>query len=253
VWNDRRVADAVSGAVYEVIGTTYQRTRRPDPRIAREILDLLGSARTVLNVGAGTGNYEPTDRLVIAVEPSPTMIAQRTAPTPVVRASAERLSFPSGAFDAAMALLTMHHWSDPGAGLAELRRVSRRQVVWFCEPFDTTTFWPLHYFPEAMHLPSVANPPGEAVLRRHLDVIEIRTLRIPTDCTDGFGAAFYARPHAYLDPIVQDGMSWLALLARRAGTARLAADLASGTWDRHFGHLRDEPDFDGGLRIAVAT
>ena len=209
----------------------------------------------MVNVGAGTGNYEPADRLVVAVEPSVEMIRQRTSPAPVVRARAEQLPFGDGAFDAAMALLTTHHWDDPATGLDELRRVSRRQVVWFCEPLDPAWFWPLRYFPEAAHLPSVAAPPGAGLLRDRLDVREIRTLRIPHDCTDGFGVAYWARPEAYLEPVVQAGMSWLALLdpaARRAGTERLATDLASGRWDRQFGRLRALHDFDGGLRIAIA-
>ena len=128
-------------------------------------------------------------------------------------------------------------------------------MIWFCEPLDPTTFWPLRYFPEAAQLPSVTSAPDEAMLRARLDVQEIRTLRIAPDCSDGFGAAYWARPEAYLDPIVQAGMSWLALLdpaARRSGAERLAADLASGEWDRRHGHLHAEQDFDGGLRIAVA-
>jgi SAM-dependent methyltransferase len=240
---------------YDEIGRTYARTRRPDQRLAREVDRALGPARTILNVGAGSGNYEPAGRVVVALEPSMAMIRQRTSRAAVVRGSAERLPFADAAFDAAMALLTMHHWHDPAAGLDELRRVSRRQVIWYCEPLDPATFWPLRYFPEASRLPFVASPPGEALLRARLDVREIRTLRIPSDCTDGFGVAYWARPEAYLDPIIQDGMSWLALLdpaARRSGTARLAEDLASGAWERHLGHLRTQPDFDGGLRIAIA-
>lgn len=129
--------------MYEAIGTTYAHTRRADERIAREIDDALGPARTVLNVGAGTGNYEPADRVVIAVEPSRAMIRQRSSLASTVRARAELLPFSAAAFDAAMALLTSHHWNDPAAGLNELRRVSRRQVVWYCEPLDPTTLWPL--------------------------------------------------------------------------------------------------------------
>ena len=240
---------------YDAIGTTYARTRVPDPRIAVEIARALGAARSVVNVGAGTGNYEPGDRVVVAVEPSTSMIRQRTSSASVVRAVCEQLPFGDRAFDAAMALLTIHHWDDPSTGLDELRRVSTRQVVWYCEPLGGQTFWPLRYFPEAAQLPSFASPPGVALLRERLDVREIRTVRIPRDCSDGFGVAYWARPDAYLDPVVQAGMSWLALLdgsARRAGADRLAADLASGEWDRRFGHLRTADHFDGGLRIAIA-
>lgn len=249
------MAGSESCGVYDEIGTTYSVTRRPDPRLADEIHDALGPARTVVNVGAGTGNYEATDRFVVAVEPSRSMTAQRTSNAPVLRAAAEHLPFPSDTFDAAMALLTIHHWSDAASGLDEMRRISRRQVVWFCAPLNPDMFWPMRYFPEASKLPSVTSPPGEALLREHLDIREIRTLRVPHDCVDGFGAAYWARPEAYLDPTIQAGMSWLALLepeAHRAGTERLAADLATGRWERHHGHLRSDDDFDGGLRIAIA-
>ncbi|HEY3674314.1 MAG TPA: hypothetical protein VGN51_25520 [Acidimicrobiia bacterium] len=125
----------------------------------------------------------------------------------------------------------------------------------FFEPLHTHRFWGLEYFPEAMHLASEHDAPGEAALRDALRVREVRTVLVPHDCIDGFGAAFWGRPEAYLDPEVQDGMSWLALLpddARRRGTERLAADLASGAWDRRFGALREQDWFDGGYRIAVA-
>ena len=173
----------------------------------------------------------------------------------VVRGVAERLPFPDGAFDAAMAILTVHHWRDQEQGLAELRRVSARQVVFFFESLRSRQFWGLDYFPEALDLPSEVAPPGEELLRRLLDVREVRTVLVPRDCTDGFGTAFWARPEAYLDPEVQAGMSWLALLTeeqRRRGSAHLAADLASGEWDDRFGHLRAAAEFDGGYRIAVA-
>jgi len=242
-------------ALYDRIGITYERTRRPDPRIAAAIHSALGPGGNLLNVGAGTGNYEPHDRIVIAVEPSETMIRQRTGEAPVLQAVAEHLPFPDVAFHTAMALLTLHHWSDPAAGLSELRRVSQRQIVWFCGPLSVDDFWPLEYFPDARSLAIVNAPPGEAVLGASLDVQEIRTLLVPRDCHDGFGAAYWARPEAYLEPEVAAGMSWLAVLtpeARQAGTGRLAADLASGAWDRRHGHLRSQDSFDAGFRLAIA-
>jgi SAM-dependent methyltransferase len=242
--------------LYEEIGRSYGRTRREDPRIAADVRAALGPGRSVVNVGAGTGNYEPADRTVVAVDPSPAMVRQRQGrSTSVVVGVAEQLPFPDGAFDAALAVLTMHHWSDPMAGLRELRRVAHRQVVFFFEPLHSHAFWAVHYFPEARALPSEQDPPGETVLRRALDVREVRPVLVPRDCTDGFGAAFWARPEAYTDPEVQAGMSWLALLtpeARRRGSERLAADLASGAWDERNGHLRDLDAMDAGYRIAVA-
>lgn len=209
-----------------------------------------------MNVGAGTGSYEPAERTVTAVEPSEQMLRQRPAGSaPAVRGVAEALPFPDASFDAALAILTVHHWTDRVAGLRELRRVSRRQVVFFFEPLETHDFWGLDYFPEAKALPSEADAPSEALLREHLAVREVRALLVPPDCLDGFGAAFWSRPDAYLDPDVQAGMSWLALLSdevRSRGSARLRDDLASGEWDRRYGHLRQQASFDAGYRIAVA-
>lgn len=241
---------------YDEIGRSYTETRREDPRIAAQILSCLGDARSVVNVGAGSGNYEPADRDVVAVEPSVAMLGQRQGRIArTVRAVAESLPFSGASFDAALAVLTVHHWSDPAQGLDELRRVSRRQVVFFFEPMRTHDFWALDYFPEALDLPTEKDPPGESLLRAHLRVREIQIVLVPHDCTDGFGVAYWARPEAYLDPRVQAGMSWLALLpadTRRRGTDRLAADLSSGAWDRAHGHLRNEETFDGGYRIALA-
>ena len=242
--------------LYEDIGRSYARTRREDPRIAAEIAACLGVSRTIVNVGAGTGSYEPRDRLVVAVEPSPEMVRQRRGRTRrVVQAVAEALPFPDAAFDVGMAVLTIHHWTEPESGLRELRRVARRQAVFFFEPLRTHDFWALDYFPEALDVPSEQRAPGEDVLRRALRVREVRPLLVPRDCTDGFGAAFWARPEAYLDPEVQAGMSWLALIspeARKRGTARLAAALSSGAWDQRHGHLRHRSTYDGGYRIALA-
>jgi len=240
---------------YGTIGRTYAVTRREDVRVAATIHDALGDARTVVNVGAGTGNYEPADGAVVAVEPSTTMIAQRQGRSPrVVRAVAEALPFADGTFDAALALLTVHHWPDRRRGLRELGRVARRQVVLYFEPLVTHRFWALHYWPEAADLPSERDAPGEDDLRAILDVREIRPVLVPADCIDGFGAAFWARPEAYTDPVVQAGMSWMARLpddVRRRGTDALRHDLDTGAWDRAHGHLRAEAWFDGGYRLAV--
>jgi SAM-dependent methyltransferase len=195
--------------VYEEIGRWYSTTRREDPRIAAEIHSSLGPAGSLVNVGAGTGNYEPLDRTVVAAEPSAEMLAQRGVDRTrhVVRAVAESLPFPDGLFDVGLAVLTIHHWTDPEAGLHELRRVARRQVVFYFEPLHTHDFWALAYFPEATDLPSEHDAPGEGVIRQALDVTEIRPVLVPPDCLDGFGAAFWCRPEAYLDPKVQAGMS----------------------------------------------
>jgi hypothetical protein len=246
----------VSDELYDQIGTTYSRTRREDPRVAAQILRALGDGRSVLNVGAGTGSYEPRDRFVVAVEPSQTMIDQRSASaTYVVRASAEHLPFVDGSFDAALGVFTVHHWSDRVAGLRELRRVAHRQVLLTFEPFEAHRFWALEYFATARDLPTEKNAPTAEFLGEHLNVRDVEPVLVPADCVDGFGAAFWARPERYLDPDVQEGMSWIALLDpddRRRATERLAADLASGEWERRFGHLRASPTYDAGYRLVIA-
>jgi len=244
------------GARYERIGHGYASARREDPRIGAAVRDALVPARTVVNVGAGTGNYEPHGLAVVAVEPSEVMIAQRAGrPAPAVRAVAEALPFPAGSFDTALAFLTIHHWSDLAQGMAELRRVARRQVVFLFETSVTGGFWAIEYFPEALDVPTEREAPGVDRLRELLDVREVRPVPVPFDCTDGFGAAYWGRPEAYLDPGVQAGMSWLAVLpahVRARGTARLAADLESGAWDRRLGHLRTMPELDVGYRLVIA-
>lgn len=185
------------------------------------------------------------------------MIAQRRVRSRlVVRGVAEELPFRSRSFDAALAVLTVHHWTDPQVGFAELRRVSRRQVVFFFEPLETHQFWGLEYFEKARDHAFERNAPGEELLRAYLNVREVRRALVPADCADGFGTAFWSRPEAYLEPDVQSGMSWIACLppdARTKGTAKLAQELASGEWDRRFGHLRSLDQYDGGYRIAIAA
>lgn len=244
------------GARYDEIGRSYGRTRQEDPRVAAAIHDALGAGRSLVNVGAGSGSYEPSDRAVVAVEPSTAMIRQRRGRSPlVVQSSAEALPFADKMFDAALAVLTVHHWTSPAAGLRELARVARRQVILYFEPLVTHDFWALEYFPEALDLPTEQDPPGEALFRAVLRVREVRTVLVPHDCLDGFGAAFWARPEAYLDPEVQAGMSWLALLpaeVRDRGSTRLRDDLSTGRWDERYGELRAQSTYDGGYRLAIA-
>ncbi len=243
-------------SLYDELGRTYSATRTEDPRVAAQIWAALGAGRSLVNVGAGTGSYEPTDRVVVALEPSLEMIGQRDQRTPrVVQGRAEQLPFPDSSFDAALAVLTVHHWTDRQAGLTELRRVAKRQVVLFFEPLEVHQFWALDYFEEARELPSERNAPSEELLRALLSVREVQTVLVPRDCIDGFGAAFWARPEAYTDPAVQAGMSWMALLpapVRERGTAHLRSDLASGAWDEKHGYLRSMDNYDAGYRLAIA-
>ena len=241
--------------VYDGIGRVYARHRRPDPRIAAQIERALGGARTVVDVGAGTGSYEPDDRLVVAVEPSPVMAGQRAAgAAPVVRAVAERLPFADGAFDAAMAVLTIHHWSDATAGLGEMARVARRLAVLTFDPAVHSTFWMFtDYLPEVMGL-AISRVIDPETVAEVIGADRIEPVPVPFDCIDGFNVAFWQRPEAYLDPEVRACMSGLALLdtdmvAERM--ERLRTDIADGTWDARHGHLRHVDTFEGGFRLVI--
>lgn len=195
---------------------------------------------------------------MVAVEPSAQMIAKRAPDTaPVLCAAAEALPFPSASFDASMAVLTVHHWRDWRQGLAEMARVAARQLILLFDPAMINGFWAMDrgYWPEAVSLPSERDAIGAQEVASVLEVTEVQAVPIPIDCTDGFGAAFWGRPEAYLDAQVQQGMSWLAqlppdVLAR--GAARLAADLRSGEWDRRHEHLRELDELDVGYRLITA-
>jgi SAM-dependent methyltransferase len=243
--------------VYDRIGGQYRCGRQEDPRIAAAVWAALSDASPVVNVGAGSGSYEPRDRPVVAVEPSAVMVSQRPAgAAPQVRAVAEALPFGDGAFGAAMGVLTVHHWSNRARGLAEMRRVSRGPVVLFLrDPHPVPRWWLHHYFPATARLEASRETPlGQMaqMLGGHLEVIPVP---IPADCTDGFNAAYWRRPRAYLDPQVWRPMSALALIPeadRADGMRRLRADLDSGEWDRRWSHLRALDELDLGYRVVVA-
>jgi SAM-dependent methyltransferase len=242
---------------YDTIGRSYSLTRQTDPRIAAQIDRALEGARSVLNVGAGTGNYESSHFSFVAVEPSPTMLAQRApGAAPAVRAVAESLPFADGAFDAALAILTVHHWDDVERGLHEMRRVSQRQVVFFFEPEWSNRMWIVaDYFPSIRDLISERSAPGSQRLGATLHTGRIETVLVPADCRDGFGGCYWNRPEAYLDPAVQQGMSCFSQMGGAtldAGMRRLRDDLASGAWDARYGHLRGLSEMDLGYRLLVA-
>jgi len=241
-------------ARYDRIGQVYAQHRKPDPRWSEQIHAALGDAERIINVGAGTGNYEPTNRQVVAVEPSAVMIAQRPA-GPVVQGVAEALPVPDQTFDAAMGLLTAHHWSDVAAGLNEMARVAKHQILMIFEPEISHQFWLLDYFPSGRHSSTEVNAPTEASLRQHCNVIDVQVMAVPAGCTDGVAAAHWDRPERYLDAGVQASISLLAMLpedVRAAGTARLSRDLESGAWDAKHGHLRAVDAHDFGYRLVTS-
>jgi len=245
-------------AVYDRIGVTYAETRRPDPRIDAAIRAALGGARSVVNVGAGSGSYEPPET-VLAVEPSEVMIAQRPAGlAPAVQATADAIPLSDGAVDAALAVLTIHHWPDLARGFAEMRRIAGRIVVLTWDPSMARSFWlSREYLPEdAVEWDIARCPPLGTVTRLIGPDAAVIPVPVPHDCTDGFFGAFWRRPEAYLDPAVRAGIS---TLARRSegelaeGLARLRSDLDSGAWARRHADLLARDTLDLGYRLLVGA
>lgn len=243
---------------YEPVADFYVKHRRPDPRIEVQVLRALGDARTVVNVGAGTGSYEPSDRYVLAVEPSAAMRAARPASlAPAIDAVAEALPLDDDAFDAATAFLTVHHWEDPIAGLRELRRVARQVVVVLTlDPERLSDCWLI-----ADYLPEVGADdrqrfPGIEAICDALGGARVEVVPIPRDCSDGFFEAYFGRPEAILDPTVRAAQSgWRRLPERVAQRAisKLDDDLRTGRWDERHGDLRQASEYHGGLRLIVAN
>jgi SAM-dependent methyltransferase len=241
-------------ALYDTIGIDYSALRRPDPRIAAAIHAHLEGAASVLNVGAGAGSYEPTHLEVTAVEPSAAMIQQRPEGNAVVvQAAAEDLPFDDRSFDASMAVLTVHHWSDVGKGLREMRRVTRGKIIILtCDPL-TSSFWLLDYLPELGTLDQ-QQMPSMADFEAALGPVQRISVSIPHDCTDGMLCAYWRRPAAYLDPKVRRSMSsfW------RIGDVteplrRLKDDLQSGEWERKYSRFLDQDSCDFGYQLLVTS
>jgi SAM-dependent methyltransferase len=246
---------AMGGAVYDRIGVGYTAVRQPDPRIEARIWSALAGVSDVVNVGAGAGSYEVQGRVAVAVEPSAEMVTQRpSGSAPVVRACAEQLPFRSNAFDGAMAILTVHHWTDPVAGLREIRRVTDGPVAVFT--FDRSVhnrMWLADYLPAAVDL----DPD-------HLDSTEIahalggghvEPVLVPHDCVDGFAHAYWRRPDAYLMPAVRAGISSFARLPDDivdTAIAKLRADIDSGRWAQDHADLLELSEYDGGFRLVIA-
>lgn len=241
-------------ALYDSIGCSYARSRRPDPRIASAIDAALGDAASVVNIGAGTGSYEPSGRMVIAVEPSAVMIRQRPKEAaPCLQGSAEALPLESASVDAAMAVLTIHHWTDPGCGLGEMARVARKRAVLLTWVPDAAPFWLMDdYFPEIAAHDRAIFPTSAALaarLERIIGPVHMAPVPIPHDCTDGFLCAYWRRPESYLDAEIRSGMSSFARFDARPGLERLRADLSSGRWAERHRHLLAMDAMDLGYRI----
>jgi SAM-dependent methyltransferase len=252
-----RFDDGSAGdADYGRLGKGYAHVRRPDPRIEAMVWAALGDARSVINVGAGAGSYEPRDRDVTAVEPSASMRAERPADrVPAVDGTAQALPFPDDSFDAAMASVTIHQWPDSEAGLREMRRVSRGPVVILTfTPLPPEPWWLPEYVPELFDVDERRMPTLERVTEALGGEVDVQVVPVPSDCVDGFAPAFFARPERLLDPDVrraQSGWSFVDPPVVERFVRELDADLASGEWDDRWGRFRDLAEFDGGLRLVV--
>lgn len=239
-------------ALYDRIGINYEELRKPDPRIAKAIEQALGDAKLVLNVGAGTGSYEPADRQLIAVEPSLEMIRKRS-PTAAraIQAFADELPFEDGTFEASMAVLTVHHWPDKAAGLLEMRRVTRGRIVLLT--FDPSRRpWLTDYLPELATLDE-KQMPVMSDYGRWLGPVRVTPFLVPHDCSDGFLYAYWRRPEAYLDARIRSGSSsFWAISNVEVGLQNLKRDLECGEWERRYAELLALDEYDAGYRLVVA-
>lgn len=252
----RQVNGSAGDVDYAEIGGSYSRYRQPDPIIAAQIHRALGQARTVLNVGAGAGSYEPSHCQVTAVEPSASMRAQRPPDLPAaIDAVAEDLPFDDDSFDASMASVTIHQWSDLEAGLFEMRRVTRGPVVLLvCDPAPMMDYWLSDYIPEVREIEARRFPSLERLKAGLGGNVIVEPVPVPLNCKDGFNEAYYGRPEAFLDRdarLACSSWSFVPTAAIERFEAKLSADLESGEWDRKYGHFRSQPFFDGPLRLVT--
>jgi SAM-dependent methyltransferase len=244
-------------ADYRTIGAGYVNYRQPEPLIAGQIHRALGEALTVLNVGAGAGSYEPMDRNVTAVEPSVSMRAQRPPGLPAaIDAVAENLPFPDKSFDAGMATFTIHQWPDLEAGLSELRRVTRGPVVILtCDPDEVESFWLSSYAPQVLKTEAIRYPSMGSITAILGGCVEVLPVLIPLHCRDGFNEAYYGRPERLLEDgarLACSAWSFVDQATSGDNLRHLRRELADGTWDKKYGHLRTQPEYDGSLRLIVS-
>lgn len=244
---------------YDNHGKEYSGYRQTDTRIFAHIITALGNAQTVLNIGAGAGSYEPTDRYVIAVEPSVAMRAQRQLKNrvPAVIAYADYLPFDDNAFDASTAFVTVHHWPDMNKGLKELRRVTKNKVIIMTfDPEALDDFWNAQYFPEVIEVEKKRYPTIDFIKNALGGQCEVQKIPIPIDCIDGFQEAFYGRPEAFLNKQVRQSQSAWGFIApelEEKYVKDFAEELASGEWDKKYGHYRTQESFTCALRLIIAT
>ena len=244
----------MASANYEIVGKDYSELRQPDPRITQIISSHLNDMESIVNIGAGSGSYEPEGKIIAAVEPSETMIRQRIEKpgTYVYQASAENLPFDSNSYDAALAVLTIHHWDSWEKGLSEAYRVAIEKVVlltWFGMPQG---FWLFDYLPELESVDEVLFP-SIGQISSVIGEVDVVPVPIPKDCTDGFLCAYWARPEMYLDAKVRSAISTFSRISDISeGLHKLASDLESGSWHKKYGHFLDLNEYDLGYRLVVS-
>ena len=244
---------------YDTHGQKYSGQRKTDPRIAAYVHNALADSETVINIGAGSGSYEPEDKYVIAVEPSITMRTQRIAngKIPAINAKADSLPFDDRSFDAAMAMVTVHHWPDIEKGISEIRRVTKKRIVIMTfDPYALDDFWNVNYFPQLIEIERARYPSITRLQKALSAKTEVIKIPIPLDCVDGFQEAYYGRPEAFLEKEVrmaQSAWGFLSAELEEKYIQNLRNELQSGAWDKKFGHFRTQPNFTGALRLIVAN
>ena len=237
---------------YDALAADYQAYRIPDQRISEKIDAQLEKAGSILNVGAGTGSYEPAHCRVVALEPSQEMILKRSyGKAEAILGSAENIPFQDDEFDIAMGILTIHHWQNISRGLAEMKRVAKKKVVLLTWIDDSPRFWIQDYFPEMRDIDRQIFP-TLAELESYLGKINVEVVEIPEDCTDGFMCAYWKRPAAYLDYRVRAAISTFSRMKNHeSGLAKLKIDFESGEWRSRYGKLLDASSLDLGYRLVV--
>ena len=241
--------------LYDEIGQGYRGYRQQDDRLANALRRTLGDVDSIANVGAGVGSYEPSDVFVVAIEPSLEMIKQRPIDAAsAIRASATHLPFPDSSFDAALAVLTLHHWDDITSGLKELCRIARKRVVIVTWDSSSQGFWLLKdYFPEILEIDTAIFPSVERI-REAIGPVNVEVFEIPHDCTDGFLGAYWRRPSSYLDESIRNSMSTFSKIGDvDRGLGQLREDLQTGKWHEQHGHLLGKDSLDIGYRIIAAN
>jgi SAM-dependent methyltransferase len=240
--------------IYDDIGINYSVTRCTDPKIAKQLYSELQGAARIVNIGAGTGSYEPENVELVAVEPSSKMISQRKIGShSVEKAFAEKLPFENNSFTHAMTVLSMHHWENRELAFSEINRVVTEKFVAITWDSNSAPFWLTRdYFPEIYEMDKCIFPDLDE-LNEHFDEVKMSPLQIPSDCKDGFLAAFWKRPEAYLSSKVRQSISSFSKLKNLSeGLQKLEDDLASGVWAKKNHAILNSSSLDVGYRVISA-